>query len=95
MALRDIALLWQLARRIERVFESAENATRGLEKVRDELRDMEKRIAKLEGNEELLIEKARASSAVAASTAVTHHLVDMSRRIGALEERSSGQHRLK
>jgi cell division protein FtsB len=94
MALRDIALLWRLARRIETVFENAENATRGLEKVRDEVRALEKRVAKLEGNEELLVEKARSASAVAASTAVTQHLVDMSRRIGALEERSSGPHRL-
>ena len=72
----------------------AENATRGLEKVRDEVRALEKRVTKLEGGEELLVEKARSASAVAASTAVTQHLVDMSRRIGALEERSSGRQRL-
>ncbi len=94
MALRDIGLFWQLARRIETVFEGVENATRGLEKVRDQLRELERRVAKLEGGEELLIEKARSSSAVAASAAVTQSLVEMSRRIGALEERSSGRNRL-
>ncbi len=94
MALRDIGLFWQLAHRIENVFEGVENATRGLEKVRDELRELEKRVAKLEGGEELLIEKARSASAFAASSAVTQHLVEMSRRIGALEERSSGRNRL-
>ena len=94
MALRDIGLFWQLARRIENVFEGVENATRGLEKIRDQLRELEKRVAKLEGGEELLIEKARSASALAASSAVTQHLVEMSRRIGALEERSIGRNRL-
>jgi hypothetical protein len=67
MALRDIGLLWQLARRIENVFDGVQNATRGLEKLRDDLRELEKRVAKLEGGEELLIERARSSAAVAAS----------------------------
>jgi cell division protein FtsB len=43
-----------------------------LEKLRDDLRELEKRVAKLEGGEELLIERARSSAAVAASGAVTH-----------------------
>ena len=94
MALRDIGLLWQLARRIENVFDGVQNATRGLEKLRDDLRELEKRVAKLEGGEELLIERARSSAAIAASGAVIQHLVEMSRRIGALEERSSGRNRL-
>jgi len=50
---------WQLARRIEKVFAGVEHATRGLEKVRDQLRELEKRVAKPEGGEEGLIEKAR------------------------------------
>lgn len=58
------------------------------------MRELEKRVAKPEGGEELLIEKARSASAVAASGAVMQHLVEMSRRIGALEERSTGRNRL-
>jgi hypothetical protein len=77
MALRDIGLFWQVARRVENVFEGVENATRGLEKVKDELRELEKRVAKLEGGEELLIEKSRSASAFAASSAVTQHLVEI------------------
>jgi cell division protein FtsB len=92
---RDIGLLWQLACRIENVFDGVQNATRGLEKLRDDLRELEKRVAKLEGGEEPLIERARSSAAVAASGAVTQHLVEMSRRIGALEERSGSRNRLK
>jgi cell division protein FtsB len=49
------------------VFDGVQNPTRGLEKLRDDLRALEKRVAKLEGGEELLIERARSSAAVAAS----------------------------
>ena len=87
MALRDLGPFLQLLRRLDRFLEATENNTRGLEKVRDELRALEKRVSALEGREELLVEKARSASAVAASSAVTQHLVDMSRRIGVLEER--------
>jgi len=55
---------------------------------------LEKRVAALEGGEELLVEKTRATAAVAASSAVTQHLVDMSRRIGALEAGQGGQRRI-
>jgi chromosome segregation ATPase len=86
MAIPGVSLLWQLARRVEKVFEEVDNANRGLAKLRDELNDLEKRVAALEGREELLIEKTRTAAAVAASGAVTQHLVDMSRRIGRLRQ---------
>ena len=60
----------------------------------DGVRALEKRVASLEGREELLIEKSRAAAAVAASGAVTTHLVDMSRRIGVLEAGRGGAMRL-
>jgi cell division protein FtsB len=94
MALRDIGLLWQLARRVENVFNEVDNANRGLAKLRDELNALEKRVTNLESREELLIEKTRSAAGVAAASAVTQHLVEMSRRLGALEERSGGQKRL-
>jgi hypothetical protein len=90
LAIPGVSLLWQLARRVEKVFEEVDNANRGLAKLRDELNDLEKRVSALENREELLIEKTRTAAAVAASGAVTQHLVDMSRRIGALE----GQRRI-
>jgi hypothetical protein len=58
------------------------------------LRGLEKRVAALEGREELLVEKTRAAAAVAASSAVTQYLVDMSRRIGVLEAGQGGQSRI-
>jgi hypothetical protein len=58
MAIPGVGLLWQLARRIEKVFEEVDNANRGLAKLRDELNDLEKRVTALEGREELLVENA-------------------------------------
>jgi phage shock protein A len=77
MALPSTGLIWQLARRIEDVFEKVDNATRGLAKLRDELVELEKRVAALENREELLVEKTRTAAAMAASAAVNHHLVDL------------------
>lgn len=74
MAIPGVSLLWQLARRVEKVFEEVDNANRGLAKLHDELNDLEKPVAALEGREELLIEKTRTAAAVAASGAVTQHL---------------------
>ena len=48
----------------------------------------------LENREELLVERTRSAAAVAASSAVTHELVEMSRRIGALEAAQRDQRRL-
>jgi hypothetical protein len=94
MALGSIGPVFQLLRRLDRFLEATENNTRTLEKVIEELRAMEKRVAALEGREELLVEKTRAAAAVAASSAVTQHLVDMSRRIGALEVGQGSQRRI-
>lgn len=55
---------------------------------------VEDRMTALEANQGNLIVEARAASAVAASSAVTTHLVDMSRRIGALEAGQGGQRRI-
>ena len=62
--------------------------------MRDELRQLERRVSVLENREELLVERTRSAAAVAASNAVTHELVEMSRRIGALEAAQRDQRRL-
>jgi hypothetical protein len=62
--------------------------------VRDKLRQLERRVSAIEGREELLVEKTWSAAAVAASDAVTHELLDMSRRIGALEAGQDGQRRV-
>lgn len=94
MAIAAFDRLWRLVRRIDDVFVKVDNTTRAIDRLTDELRAAEKRIAGLEGREELLVEKARSAAGVAASNAVTQHLVDMSRRIGALEAGQGGQRRV-
>jgi phage shock protein A len=94
MAIPVLGSIWQLARRVEDLFTDVAKIVQGLAAARDELRDLERRVAALEAREELLVERTRSAAAVAASSAVTHELVEMSRRIGALEERSGGPRRI-
>jgi hypothetical protein len=94
VAIPVLSNIWQLARRVEDLFTDVAKLVQGLTAARDELRDLERRVAALEGREELLVERTRTAAAMAASGAVTRELVDMSRRIGALEERSGGQKRI-
>jgi hypothetical protein len=82
--------LWRLVRRLDDVFVKVDNTTRAIDRLTDELRAAEMRIATLEAREELLVEKTRAAAAVAASNAVTHELVDMARRIGRWRQGARG-----
>ena len=91
MAIPVLGGIWQLARRVENLFQDVAKLVQGLAAVSDELRQLERRVSALEGREELLVEKTRSAAAVAASNAVTHELVDISRRIGALEAGQGGQ----
>jgi uncharacterized membrane protein len=45
------ANIWQLARRVEDLFTDVAKLVQGLAAVRDELRDLEKRVPALEGRE--------------------------------------------
>ena len=93
MAIPVLGGIWQLARRIENIFQDVAKLVHGLAALRDELQQLERRVTALEGREELLIERTRSAATVAASSAVTQHLVDMSRRIGALEAGQGGGQR--
>jgi hypothetical protein len=94
VAISGIDSFWRLVRRFDDVFQKVDNTVRAPDRLADEVRALEKRVAPVEGREELLIEKSRAAAAVAASGAVTTHLVDMSRRIGVLEVVQGGAKRL-
>ena len=69
MALPILGSIWQLARRVEDLFQDVAKLVQGLAAVRDELHDLEKRVTALEGREELLVEKTRTAASVAASSA--------------------------
>jgi hypothetical protein len=81
-------------RKVVRLFERIEKLQNGLETLDREFRDLDRRVTVLEIREELLVEKTRAAAATAASGAVSAHLVDLARRIGALEAGQRGTERL-
>ncbi|MGE4045071.1 MAG: hypothetical protein AB7F35_09455, partial [Acetobacteraceae bacterium] len=90
MAVPVLSSVWQPPRRVEDLFQDVAKLVQGLAAVRDELRQLERRVAAPELREELLVGKARSAAAAAASGAVTQTLVEMSRRIGALEAGQGG-----
>jgi hypothetical protein len=91
LALPGIGAIVGLVRRVDRLFENVTAWIRGAGEARQRF---EHRMTVLEAHQGSLIVEARAASAVAASGAVTTYLVDMSRRIGALEAGHGGQRRI-
>jgi uncharacterized protein YoxC len=89
-----LANVWQLARRVENLFTDVADLVQGIAAVRDDLRQLERRVSVLEGREELLIEKAKGAASGAASAVVMQSVADMARRIGALEAGQTNPRRL-
>jgi hypothetical protein len=94
MAIPIVGSVWQLARRVENIFQDVEKLVQGMKALRDELHQLEKRVTALEGREELLVEKAKGAASGAASAVVMQSVADMARRIGALEAGQYTQRRL-
>jgi len=94
MAIPFLAPFWQLARRVEDIFRDVEQLMVGMKALREEISRLDKRVSALETREELLVEKTRTAAATAASGAVTTHLVEMSRRLGAVEAAQRSRRRL-
>jgi uncharacterized protein (DUF2164 family) len=87
MALADIGRMIDVLRRVDRLFETVQKLQIGHEALGDRLLDLEKRVWTLENREELLIEKMGVRASEAATAVMNQNLMDMARRIGALEER--------
>jgi uncharacterized protein YceH (UPF0502 family) len=79
----SLATLWRLARQVERLFELDRAHGEALEKIAGRLAAIEERLTRLEARDEALAAKAAAAATAAAALAMS----DLSRRIGALEER--------
>jgi hypothetical protein len=94
MAIPIVGSIWQLARRVENIFQDVEKLVDGMKALRDELHQLEMRVTALEGREELLVEKARGAASGAASAVVMQSVADMARRIGALEAGQGAQRRI-
>ena len=90
MALADFGRMIELFRRIDRLFENVQKLQIGQEALGDRLREVERRLATLENREELMVERMGTRASEAATAVVNANLMDMARRLGALEERSRG-----
>lgn len=93
MAFKPLQAIWEahrLASTVENAARDLKSVVDGLKALRDSFDALEKRVDRLEQREELLVEKTR----TAASAAAMGMVADLSRRIGALEERTSGLKRL-
>lgn len=53
----------------------------------DMIKDLDHRQRRAEAREEILVAKAEAAAATAASVAASQHVSDLARRLGSLEER--------
>lgn len=85
MRLPYVSSILDFIRTVDRLIATIEGTQKSLELLVLDVRDLQRRVTLLEAREELLVEKARTAAATAASAAVTTHLVDLARRIGALE----------
>ena len=90
MALAGIGRLIDVLRRVDRLFENIQKIQVGQEALGDRLLEVEQRLSKLENREELLIEKMGTRASEAATAVMNANMMDLARRLGALEERSRG-----
>lgn len=88
MALAGVGRFWEILRRVDRLFENVGKLQDGQEAITDRLLEIEKRLSALENREELMIERMGTRASEAATAVVNHNMMDMARRLGALEERS-------
>ena len=95
MALADIGRMIEVLRRVDRLFETIQKLQVGQEALGDRLLEVEQRLSKLENREELLIEKMGTRASEAATAVMNANMMDMARRLGALEERSGGPKKIK
>lgn len=71
---------FNLLRKLDKLLTVEARHSRAIEALQD-------KVAKLEQERELLIVEMRSAAAQAASAAASQHIADISRRLGALEER--------
>lgn len=82
MALRDV---WALFRKVERVIEMEELHARSIDELKLAFTDLDRRIARIENREDIVVNEARSAARAASSDATQGAVADLARRIGALE----------
>jgi phage shock protein A len=87
--LKWIGTVWDLARKVHNLLEAQEKASTAIAALDDEVQALKVEIARLKAREEVLIARAEAASAVAASGVAVQSMADLARRIGTLEARQT------
>ncbi|WP_428486555.1 hypothetical protein [Rhodopila sp.] len=93
MAFNPISWL-DTARRFDRLFNLEAAHRKLIDLQADEIQDLKNRLTKLEehvkAREEILVAEAKGAAAAVASATASQHFSDISRRLGAMEERLRG-----
>lgn len=84
----SISDLLALARSLDRLLALEKKHGDLIEKLDASLRQIADRMTALEAREAILVAEAKAAAATAASVAVSAHVGDLARRVGALDERT-------
>ena len=59
-----------------------------IDTLQSEMRDVDRRLTRLEAREDIVVEQAKAAAASSASAVIRHSIADMARRVGSLEART-------
>lgn len=85
----SVSDLWALLKKVDRLLELEEKQAKAIAGLQDQINDLTTRVTKLETRDEVLIARAEAAAGMAAMGAATASMSDISRRVGALEERTA------
>jgi len=79
--------LFNLVATVDRLLNLETKHGRAIEALTEKFLELDRRVTSLEAREEIVVAKAQAAAGVAASQVAMSSVADMSRRVGALEER--------
>jgi hypothetical protein len=80
----SIGDLWSLVKKVDRLLDLEEKQSKAIAGLQDQVNDLNARVTRLETREEIVVVEAKGAAGVAAMGAMS----DISRRVGALEERA-------
>jgi type IV pilus biogenesis protein CpaD/CtpE len=75
-------------RAIDRFLQLGDKHTALIEAQATEIQALKDRVTKLEAREEILIAGAKGAAASAASVVASHHVAELARHVGAIDERT-------
>jgi hypothetical protein len=84
----SIGDLWNLVKKVDRLLELEEKQSKATVGLQEQVNELTARITRLEAREEIVVAEAKGAAGVAAMGAATAALADLSRRVGAMEERT-------